>query len=120
MPRRLPDTFGRIGGMHHIKIAAQQRQIVAGKRNQDQQRWAHETAVRNGLGKRYNLPLLSMASYRIMPSLQMLLLFLAADMPPKLPPGPAMALPLTRGMPQGFRTPWFSVLGRAEGHTSDP
>src|SRR3546814_12618518 len=111
MPRRLPDTFGRIGGMHHIKIAAQQRQIVAGKRNQDQQRWAHETAVRNGLGKRYNLPLLSMASYRIMPSLQMLLPFLAADMDLKLQPGRDMALTLTRGMKQGFRTHCFGVRG---------
>ncbi|MBO1113300.1 LysE family translocator [Bordetella petrii] len=46
-----------------------------------------------------------------MPSLQMLLLFLAADMALKLTPGPDMALTLTRGMTQGFRTAWFSVLG---------
>lgn len=46
-----------------------------------------------------------------MPTLQMFLLFLAADMALKLTPGPDMALTLTRGMTQGFRTAWYSVLG---------
>lgn len=46
-----------------------------------------------------------------MPSLQLFLLFLAADMALKLTPGPDMALTLTRGMTQGFRTAWYSVLG---------
>lgn len=46
-----------------------------------------------------------------MPTLQTLLLFLAADIALKLTPGPDMALTLTRGMTQGFRTAWFSVLG---------
>src|SRR3546814_686808 len=57
------------------------------------------------------IPPFPMTSPRIMPSLQMLLLFLAADMALKLTPGPDMALTLTRGMTQGFRTAWFSVLG---------
>ncbi|MCD0503397.1 LysE family translocator [Bordetella petrii] len=39
------------------------------------------------------------------------MLFLAADMALKLTPGPDMALTLTRGMTQGFRTAWVSVLG---------
>ncbi|AKQ61170.1 LysE family translocator [Bordetella hinzii] len=46
-----------------------------------------------------------------MPSLQTLLLFLAADLALKLTPGPDMALTLTRGMTQGFRIAWLSVLG---------
>jgi len=46
-----------------------------------------------------------------MPSLQLFLLFLAADLALKLTPGPDMALTLTRGMTQGFRTAWYSVLG---------
>lgn len=46
-----------------------------------------------------------------MPSLQLLLLFLAADLALKLTPGPDMALTLTRGMTQGFRVAWLSVLG---------
>ncbi|CAM3829739.1 LysE family translocator [Bordetella bronchialis] len=46
-----------------------------------------------------------------MPSLHMFLLFLAADVALKLTPGPDMALTLTRGMTQGFRVAWLSVLG---------
>jgi len=46
-----------------------------------------------------------------MPSLHMFLLFLAADLALKLTPGPDMALTLTRGMTQGFRIAWLSVLG---------
>ncbi|WP_179283924.1 LysE family translocator [Bordetella genomosp. 10] len=46
-----------------------------------------------------------------MPTLHMLLLFLAADLALKLTPGPDMALTLTRGMTQGFRIAWLSVLG---------
>ncbi|ARP88562.1 lysine transporter LysE [Bordetella genomosp. 9] len=39
------------------------------------------------------------------------MLFLAADLALKLTPGPDMALTLTRGMTQGFRAAWSSVLG---------
>ncbi len=46
-----------------------------------------------------------------MPSLQLFLLFLAADAALKLTPGPDMALTLTRGMTQGFRPAFHSVLG---------
>jgi len=46
-----------------------------------------------------------------MPTLHMFLLFLAADLALKLTPGPDMALTLTRGMTQGFRIAWLSVLG---------
>ncbi|WP_198297737.1 LysE family translocator [Bordetella genomosp. 9] len=46
-----------------------------------------------------------------MPTLHLLLLFLAADLALKLTPGPDMALTLTRGMTQGFRAAWSSVLG---------
>ncbi|AMD48804.1 LysE family translocator [Bordetella holmesii] len=46
-----------------------------------------------------------------MPTLQTLMLFLAADLALKLTPGPDMALTLTRGMTQGFRVAWLSVLG---------
>jgi threonine/homoserine/homoserine lactone efflux protein len=41
----------------------------------------------------------------------MFLLFLAADLALKLTPGPDMALTMTRGMTQGFRIAWLSVLG---------
>ena len=44
-----------------------------------------------------------------MPSLQLFLLFLAADA--ALTPGPDMALTLSRGMTQGFRPAFLSVLG---------
>lgn len=46
-----------------------------------------------------------------MPTLHMFVLFLAADLALKLTPGPDMALTLTRGMTQGFRVAWMSVLG---------
>ena len=46
-----------------------------------------------------------------MPSLQLFLLFLAADAALKLTPGPDMALTLSRGMTQGFRPAFHSVLG---------
>ncbi|MFG0227694.1 LysE family translocator [Achromobacter sp. 413638] len=46
-----------------------------------------------------------------MPSLQLFLLFLAADAALKLTPGPDMALTLSRGMTQGFRPAFLSVLG---------
>lgn len=46
-----------------------------------------------------------------MPSLQLFLLFLAADLALKITPGPDMALTITRGMTQGFRAAWLSVLG---------
>ncbi|WP_176456489.1 LysE family translocator [Bordetella genomosp. 4] len=46
-----------------------------------------------------------------MPTLHVFLLYLAADLALKLTPGPDMALTLTRGMTQGFRTAWISVLG---------
>jgi threonine/homoserine/homoserine lactone efflux protein len=46
-----------------------------------------------------------------MPTQHMFLLFLAADLALKLTPGPDMALTLTRGMTQGFRTAWLSVVG---------
>lgn len=46
-----------------------------------------------------------------MPTLHVLLLFIAADLALKLTPGPDMALTLTRGMTQGFRVAWLSVLG---------
>ncbi|OZI75154.1 lysine transporter LysE [Bordetella genomosp. 12] len=39
------------------------------------------------------------------------MLFLAADLALKITPGPDMALTLTRGMTQGFRIAWLSVLG---------
>lgn len=43
--------------------------------------------------------------------LNVFILYLAADLALKLTPGPDMALTLTRGMTQGFRTAWISVLG---------
>lgn len=46
-----------------------------------------------------------------MPSFQLFLLFLAADAALKLTPGPDMALTLSRGMTQGFRPAFHSVLG---------
>ncbi len=46
-----------------------------------------------------------------MPTLHMLMLYLAADLALKLTPGPDMALTLTRGMTQGFRVAWLSVIG---------
>lgn len=46
-----------------------------------------------------------------MPSLQLFLLFLAADAALKLTPGPDMALTLSRGMTQGFHPAFLSVLG---------
>lgn len=46
-----------------------------------------------------------------MPSLQLFLLFLAADAALKLTPGPDMALTLSRDMTQGFRPAFHSVLG---------
>ena len=46
-----------------------------------------------------------------MPTLHVFLLYLAADLALKLTPGPDMALTLTRGMTQGFRAAWLSVLG---------
>jgi len=46
-----------------------------------------------------------------MPSLHAFLLFALADLLLKLTPGPDMALTLTRGMTQGFRAAWLSVLG---------
>ena len=46
-----------------------------------------------------------------MPTLHVFLLYFAADLALKLTPGPDMALTLTRGMTQGFRTAWLSVLG---------
>ena len=45
-----------------------------------------------------------------MPSLQLFLLFLAADAALKLTPAD-MALTLSRGMTQGFRPAFLSVLG---------
>ncbi len=46
-----------------------------------------------------------------MPSLELFLLFLVADAALKLTPGPDMALTLSRGMTQGFRPAFQSVLG---------
>ncbi|MBV8622458.1 MAG: LysE family translocator [Herbaspirillum sp.] len=46
-----------------------------------------------------------------MPSLHLFLLFLTASLALNLTPGPDMALTLTRGMTQGFRVAWLSVLG---------
>ena len=46
-----------------------------------------------------------------MPSLHLFLLFALADLLLKLTPGPDMALTLTRGMTQGFKAAWLSVLG---------
>jgi threonine/homoserine/homoserine lactone efflux protein len=46
-----------------------------------------------------------------MPSIHVLLLFLSASLALNLTPGPDMALTLTRGMTQGFRMAWLSVLG---------
>lgn len=46
-----------------------------------------------------------------MPSLQLFLLFLAADAALKLTPGPDMALTLSRDMTQGFRPAFHSMLG---------
>jgi len=47
----------------------------------------------------------------VMLPLNVFMLYLAADLALKLTPGPDMALTLTRGMTQGFRTAWISVLG---------
>jgi threonine/homoserine/homoserine lactone efflux protein len=46
-----------------------------------------------------------------MPTLQTFLLFAVADLALKLTPGPDMALTVGRGMTQGFRAAWLSVLG---------
>ena len=46
-----------------------------------------------------------------MPTLQTFLVFALADLALKMTPGPDMALTITRGMTQGFRTAWLSVLG---------
>ena len=46
-----------------------------------------------------------------MPSLEAFLLFALADLLLKLTPGPDMALTMTRGMTQGFKAAWLSVLG---------
>lgn len=46
-----------------------------------------------------------------MPPLELFLLFLVADAALKLTPGPDMALTLSRGMTQGFRPAFQSVLG---------
>ncbi len=46
-----------------------------------------------------------------MPSLHLFLLFLTASLALNLTPGPDMALTLTRGMTQGFKVAWLSVLG---------
>jgi len=46
-----------------------------------------------------------------MPSLHLFVLYLTASLALNLTPGPDMALTLTRGMTQGFRVAWLSVLG---------
>jgi threonine/homoserine/homoserine lactone efflux protein len=46
-----------------------------------------------------------------MPSLHLFLLYISASLMLNLTPGPDMALTLTRGMTQGFRVAWLSVLG---------
>jgi threonine/homoserine/homoserine lactone efflux protein len=46
-----------------------------------------------------------------MPTLETFLLFAIADLALKISPGPDMALTLSRGMTQGFRAAWVSVLG---------
>lgn len=46
-----------------------------------------------------------------MPKMETFLLFVIADLALKLTPGPDMALTLSRGMTQGFRAAWVSVLG---------
>lgn len=46
-----------------------------------------------------------------MPTFHALVLFATASMALNLTPGPDMALTLTRGMTQGFKTAWVSVLG---------
>ena len=43
--------------------------------------------------------------------LETFLLFALADLALKMTPGPDMALTLTRGMTQGFKQAWLSVLG---------
>lgn len=44
-------------------------------------------------------------------SLEAFLIFALADLALKMTPGPDMALTLTRGMTQGFKMAWLSVLG---------
>lgn len=46
-----------------------------------------------------------------MPTLEAFLVFALADLALKMTPGPDMALTITRGMTQGFRVAWLSVLG---------
>jgi len=46
-----------------------------------------------------------------MPSLHFFLLYISASLVLNLTPGPDMALTLTRGMTQGFKAAWLSVLG---------
>lgn len=46
-----------------------------------------------------------------MPTLQTFLVFALADLALKMTPGPDMALTITRGMTQGFKIAWLSVLG---------
>jgi threonine/homoserine/homoserine lactone efflux protein len=46
-----------------------------------------------------------------MPGIETFLLFVIADLALKITPGPDMALTLSRGMTQGFRAAWVSVLG---------
>lgn len=46
-----------------------------------------------------------------MPTLETFLLFAMADLALKMTPGPDMALTLSRGMTQGVRAAWVSVLG---------
>lgn len=46
-----------------------------------------------------------------MPTLQTFLVFALADLALKMTPGPDMALTITRGMTQGFKAAWLSVLG---------
>ena len=46
-----------------------------------------------------------------MPTLETFVLFALADLALKLTPGPDMALTIGRGMTQGFRAAWVSVLG---------
>ena len=46
-----------------------------------------------------------------MPTFEAFVLFAIADLMLKLTPGPDMALTMTRGVTQGFRAAWTSVLG---------
>lgn len=46
-----------------------------------------------------------------MPSLHLFALYITASLALNLTPGPDMALTLTRGMTQGFKAAWLSVMG---------